>query len=197
MRPMTKSRSPLTLSSRVSFKELYDKYHDEHPEKYIHPDHFRRVIGHALVEYRSQMLEGKVLNIGLHIGKMFVRKCKRRFDLYVIDYKNSNKNKEDIYGCAKCPESKQGRGPMLVCSNSGKIIYYTICHKQPELAKSKKNWKGKPWVVPHTEDSYFHCTWNMASCRIKNHSVYKFQTQPQMKKLITKIPDLEYTCNNK
>ena len=96
MRPMTKSRSPLTLSSRVSFKELYDKYHDEHPEKYIHPDHFRRVIGHALVEYRSQMLEGKVLNIGLHIGKMFVRKCKRRFDLYVIDYKNSNKNKEDI-----------------------------------------------------------------------------------------------------
>lgn len=197
MKPRMKRRSPLTQSSKVSIRELYDKYHDEHPEKYIHSDHFRRIITHALAEYRDQMLGGKVLNIGQNIGKMFIRKGRRRFDLYVIDYHNSNKNKEELYGCAECPESKKGKGSMLVCTKSRKPIYYTVCYKQPGLAKSGKNREGEPWIVPHTDDHYFHFTWNKGQCKIKNKSVYRFQTLPKMRKLITNVPDLEFTCNNK
>jgi len=177
--------------------ELFKMYKKQHFDSTMHIIQFRKLINFCLDDWGEQILQGKVLNLGNRMGLLFIRMCKRNYDLYVIDKISSSKNKMDIYGCESCDEYIFPENNIGLCTRTGKNIYATICHKQPTILKGKNNEFGKPWVVPFTNSYYFALVWQKAFARTKNRRIYDFVTSPAMKKKIVKEENKELIYQNK
>lgn len=184
-------------SKAISTKELYLKYKEEHPESNIQYVQFRKLINFSLDGFLSQIIEGRVLNMGHRIGLLFVRKNRRRFEVYTVDKISSSKNKEGIYGCEECEFRFNEDKKIPSCKISGRNIFSTVCVKSPTLAKGKNSNNGIPWVVPYTSDHYYAFVWQQSNSKLANKYFYRFKTDPAVSKAISEKELKEVKYNNK